>query len=58
MPARASDSVVSTSSPARTAPTVVSVSALTAKCWVTACTSRQRRCSGLLEYSEEPPPAV
>ena len=34
------------------------LSALTAKCCVTACTSRQRRCSGLLEYTEEPPPKV
>ena len=35
-----------TSWPASTAPAVVSVSGLTAKCWVTAWTSRSRRCSG------------
>ena len=48
---------VSVSWPARTAPAVTIVSGRTRKCWVTAWTSRRRRCSGLVAYSDVPPPA-
>ena len=50
--------VRSTSWPTSTAPARVNVSGLTTKCWVTAWTSRSRRCRGLLEYKAVPPPAA
>ena len=45
------------SRPASTCPAAANTSGRTMKCWVTACTSRSRRCSGELSYSALPPPA-